>query len=233
MLSEESLRTTTDRQLAWGPIGHIVQLLVAVSLFLSTVFATSVSQAADAVAGKRLYPVCTACHGAAGQGNRGMGGPKLAGQQGIYLLKQLQNFQSGARGLSPGDAKGRQMAAMSKGPALSSAAALENLVAYLETLPDKPSTPTVDGDSARGENLYAACVSCHGEMAQGLEMMAAPRLAGQNDWYLVGQLQNFATGKRGYAPSDHSGRQMRAMMATLLGQSDYRDVVAYINTLSP
>ena len=162
-----------------------------------------------------------------------MGGPKLAGQQGIYLLKQLQNFQSGARGMSPGDAKGRQMAAMSKGPALSSAVALENLVAYLETLPDKPSTPTVDGDSARGENLYAACVSCHGEMAQGLEMMAAPRLAGQNDWYLVGQLQNFATGKRGYAPSDHSGRQMRAMMATLLGQSDYRDVVAYINTLSP
>ena len=233
MLSEESLRTTTDRQLAWRPIGHIVQLLVAVSLFLSTVFATSVSQAADAVAGKSLYPVCTACHGAAGQGNRGIGGPKLAGQQGIYLLKQLQNFQSGARGMSPGDAKGRQMAAMSKGPALSSAAALENLVAYLETLPDKPSTPTVDGDVARGENLYAACVSCHGEMAQGLEMMAAPKLAGQNDWYLVGQLQNFATGKRGYAPSDHSGRQMRAMMATLLGQSDYRDVVAYINTLSP
>ena len=128
---------------------------------------------------------------------------------------------------------GRQMAAMSKGPALSSAVALENLVAYLETLPDKPSTPTVVGDVARGENLYAACVSCHGEMAQGLETMAAPKLAGQNDWYLVGQLQNFATGKRGYAPSDHSGRQMRAMMATLRGQSDYRDVVAYINTLPP
>ena len=165
-------------------------------VFLSTAFATSVSQAADAVAGKRLYPVCTACHGAAGQGNRGMGGPKLAGQQGIYLLKQLQNFQSGARGMSPGDAKGRQMAAMSKGPALSSAVALENLVAYLETLPDKPSTPTLVGDVA-GENLYAACVSCHGEMAQGLETMAAPRLAGQNDWYLVGQLQNFATASAG------------------------------------
>ena len=213
-------------------IGHIVQWLVAVSFFLSIVFATSVSQAADAVAGKRLYPVCTACHGTAGQGNRGMGGPKLAGQQGIYLLRQLQNFQSGACGMSPGDAKGRQMAAMSKGPALSSAAALENLVAYLETLPDKPSTPTVDGDVGRGKNLYAACVSCHGEMAQGLEMVAAPRLAEQNDWYLVGQLQNFATGKRGYAPRDHSGRLMQAMIATLLEQSDYRDVVAYIKYLN-
>ena len=134
--------------------------------------------------------------------------------------------------MSPGDAKGRHMAAISKWPALSSAVALKNLVAYLETLPDKPSTPTFDGDIARRENLYAACVSCHGEMAQGLAIMAAPRLAGQNDWCLVGQLQNFATGKRGYAPRDHSGRLMQAMIATLLEQSDYRDVVAYIKYLN-
>ena len=233
MIGVVSLGTKTDRQLAWVPNVHMVQRLVILASLLGALFATSVCQAADAVAGKRLYPVCTACHGAAGQGNRGMGGPKLAGQQGFYLLKQLQNFQSGARGMAPGDAKGRQMAAMSKGPALSSAAALENLVAYLETLPDKSSTPTIEGDVARGKNLYATCVSCHGEAAQGLEIMAAPRLAGQSDWYLVNQLQNFALGKRGYAPSDHGGRQMKAMMATLPGQSEYRDVVAYINTLSP
>ncbi|MBL6814105.1 MAG: c-type cytochrome [Pseudomonadales bacterium] len=207
--------------------------MLVFALLLGGVFAAPVCQAADAVAGKRLYPVCTACHGAAGQGNRGMGGPKLAGQQGFYLLKQLQNFQSGARGMAPGDAKGRQMAAMSKRPALSSATALQNLVAYLETLPAKPSTPTVMGDVARGKNLYATCVSCHGEAAQGLETMAAPRLAGQSDWYLVNQLKNFASGQRGYASSDHSGRQMRAMMTTLSGPSDYRDVVAYINTLAP
>ena len=166
MIGVVSLGTKTDRQLARVPNVHMVQRLVILASLLGALFATSVCQAADAVAGKRLYPVCTACHGAAGQGNRGMGGPKLAGQQGFYLLKQLQNFQSGARGMAPGDAKGRQMAAMSKGPALSSAAALENLVAYLETLPDKSSTPTVEGDVARGKNLYATCVSCHGEAAR-------------------------------------------------------------------
>ena len=150
MLSEESLKTTIDWQLAWRHIGHIVQLLVTVSFFLSTAFATSVSQAADAVAGKRLYPVCTACHGAAGQGNRGMGGPKLAGQQGIYLLKQLQNFQSGARGMSPGDAKGRQMAAMSKGPALSSAWLWR---IWLPIWRPCPTAINTVNDVARGENL--------------------------------------------------------------------------------
>ena len=87
-----------------------------------------------------------------------MGGPKLAGQQGTYLLKQLQNFQSGARRVSPADSKSRQMAAMSKGPALFSAVVLENLVAYLETLPDKPSMSTSFGDAARGENFYVSRV---------------------------------------------------------------------------
>ena len=144
-----------------------------------------------------------------------MSGPKLAGQQGIYLLKQLQNFQSGARGMSPGDAKGRQMAAMAKGPALSSAAALENLVAYIESLPDKAINTNRRQVTMYCEKILQLLYSCHGEMAQGLETMAAPRLAGQSDWYLVDQLQKFANGKRGYAPGDHGGRQMRAMMAAL------------------
>lgn len=124
------------------------------------------------------------------------------------------------------------MAAMSKGPRLASNAALENLIAYVQSFPDKKIVKTVSGDTGRGKDLYVACASCHGDEAQGLEMMAAPRLAGQNDWYLVAQLENFAAGKRGYAPGDHGGRQMKAMMGVLKNSEDYRDVVAYINTLS-
>lgn len=203
-------------------------VLVCFTLGMSSTWA-----AGSAEAGRSLYPVCTACHGAEGQGNRAMNAPKIAGQHGFYVLKQLQHFQSGARGAAQGDAKGRQMAAMSKGPRLASNQALENLVAYVERLPDAKVVETVSGDVDRGKDLYATCVSCHGDRAQGLEMMAAPRLAGQNDWYLVVQLENFAVGKRGYAPSDHGGRQMRAMMGVLQTPEDYRDVVAYINTLAP
>lgn len=189
--------------------------------------------AGSAEAGRGLYPVCTACHGAEGQGNRAMSAPKIAGQHGFYLLKQLQHFQSGARGTAQGDAKGRQMAAMSKGPQLASNQALENLVAYVESFPDNTIVETVSGDTERGKDLYVTCASCHGDRAQGLQMMAAPRLAGQSDWYLVAQLENFAAGKRGYAPSDHGGRQMKAMMGVLQSPEDYRDVVAYINSLTP
>ena len=208
----------------------------AVSVMLS-IAALSLHQAVwaagSADVGQRLYPVCTACHGVSGQGNRAMGAPKISGQQSAYLLKQLQNFQSGIRGAAPGDAKGRQMAAMSRGPQLSSEKALNDLVAYIISLPNNQPLQTISGDTKRGQELYAFCVSCHGEAAQGLEMMAAPRLSGQNDWYLLAQLQKFAAGKRGYHASDHGGRQMKAMSVVLQKPADYLDVVAYINTLSP
>ena len=62
----------------------------------------------DADAGKALYPVCTACHGAQGQGNQAMNAPKLAGQESWYLIKQMQLFQNDARGTAPGDMQGMQ-----------------------------------------------------------------------------------------------------------------------------
>ena len=64
----------------------------------------------------------------------------------------------------------------------------------------------------------------------GLEVMAAP-LAGQNDWYLIAQLENLRRQAR-LCAGDHGGRQMKAMMGVLKNSEDYRDVVAYINTLS-
>jgi len=62
--------------------------------------------------------------------------------------------------------------------------------------------------------------------------MAAPRLTGQSDWYLVAQLKKFTKGQRGYHNADHGGRQMRAMTETLTTDESMNDVVAYINSLN-
>lgn len=56
--------------------------------------------------GKKLYkagdhkkgiPACSACHGAAGEGNKSAKIPRLAGQHREYIIKQLQSFQEGKR----------------------------------------------------------------------------------------------------------------------------------------
>jgi len=185
----------------------------------------------DPAAGESLYRVCGVCHGNAGQGNQAMNGPKLAGQEAWYLKKQMQLFISGARGTAPGDLQGGQMAAMARGPQLQTPTALDDLFAYVGTFADEPAPKTVTGDAEKGAVLYRTCLACHGDRGQGLEALAGPRLAGQNDWYLVSQLQKFKKKQRGYDVSDHGGRQMQPMSLVLPDEQAILDVVAYINTL--
>ncbi len=193
--------------------------------------AAPMAMAGDAAAGKSLYPVCTACHGPTGQGNQAMNAPKLAGQEAWYLIKQMELFQNDARGTAPGDMHGMQMGAMAKGPQLQGAEALANLAAYIGTFEDTPPATTVSGDVNNGKALYPVCAACHGDKGQGIEAMAGPRLAGQNDWYMVNQIKKFQKGQRGYHNMDHGGRQMRPMVATLTTDQAINDVVAYIDSL--
>jgi len=187
------------------------------------------AQAADPVAGKAAYAVCAACHGQQGEGNQGMNAPRLAGLQGWYITRQLENYRNGLRGTAPGDAHGAQMRPMAL--AVSDPAAVDNLIAYIATLPDKPAEPTVQGDAAAGKTAYAVCASCHGANGEGNEQLGGPRIAGQDDWYLVRQIQGYQKGLRAYDPKDTWGATMKPMAATLASEKAINDVVAYINTL--
>lgn len=186
-------------------------------------------QAADPAAGKQAYAVCAACHGQQAEGNQAMNAPRLAGQEGWYLRRQMEAYQQGLRGTAQGDTYGAQMRPMAL--AVSDPTALENLIAYIGTLPDEPAEPTVDGDAAAGQKAYVVCASCHGQKAEGLEQMGGPQLAGQNDWYLVRQLHNYQQNLRGYDPKDVFGKQMQPMAKVLTSEQAIKDVVAYINTL--
>src|SRR3990172_7403132 len=69
-------------------------LAVAVGWILSTSY--TISAAGDAVTGKTISASCTACHGTDGNSTNPLW-PNLAGQHPDYIVKQLQDFKSGAR----------------------------------------------------------------------------------------------------------------------------------------
>ena len=185
--------------------------------------------AGDPTAGAPMYAVCSACHGAQAEANVALNSPKLSGQEGWYLKRQLNYFKQGVRGAHEDDVFGRQMAPMAA--TLVDDAAIDNVVAYIMTLPDNPAPATVNGDSTKGRKLYVTCGACHGHEGQGIWALNAPRLAGMSDWYLVTQLKNFKQGIRGAHPDDLYGSQM-AMMSRILGDDQaINDLVAYINTL--
>ena len=187
------------------------------------------AHAADVAAGQAAYAVCAACHGQKGEGNVAMNAPKINGQEGWYIKRQLAAYRDGLRGTAPGDSYGMQMRPMAM--AVGNPDAEANLIAYIESLPITDSAPTVSGDVAAGQAAYAVCAACHGQKAEGNEALGGPRLAGLDDWYLVRQINNYNKGLRGYDPKDTYGMQMKPMAMTLSSEKAVNDVVAYINTL--
>ena len=183
----------------------------------------------SAAAGKALYAVCAACHGAQGEGNPALHAPKLSGQSDWYLTRQLKNYRQGARGTHEKDVFGKTMAPMAA--TLADDAAIANVVAYIGTLPDQPAPATVAGRTSKGKANYVTCAVCHGAEGQGLWSTNAPALAGMSDWYLVTQLKNFKHGIRGTHAKDGYGPQMASMTGMLTDDRAIDDVVAYINTL--
>jgi cytochrome c oxidase subunit 2 len=87
---------------------------------------------ADAERGKTYFAVCTACHGANGEGMKEMNAPRLAGLDEWYLVRQLQNFKDGIRGKDSRDVYGQQMAPIAQ--VLPDEQAIEDVAAYLSSM---------------------------------------------------------------------------------------------------
>jgi len=184
--------------------------------------------AADVAAGQAAFAVCSACHGAGAEGNQSLNAPKLAGQPAWYLARQLRNFKHGVRGGAPGDSIASQMMAIA---APLEPQTIDNVVAYIASLPDRHSRVTVQGDPGRGASLYTTCAYCHGAAGGGSWATNAPRLSNMSDWYLARQLQQFRQGHRGRDPQDFLGAQMAAMSGAVADGQATDDLVAYIATL--
>lgn len=198
-------------------------------LLLGSVVAFNAAAEGNATFGESAYRVCAGCHGFEGEGNRGVFAPSLAGQESWYIQRQLENFVAGIRGGESDDAHGQSMALMSK--ALRSTAAIENVTAYVASLPAANSAKTLDGDIDAGKQLYATCSACHGVAAEGNPALNAPALAGLSDWYQLLQLGKFKSGQRGAHPGDTYGQQMVPIMATLTDEAAMLNVVSYISSL--
>ena len=190
---------------------------------------TQAMAAPNIAAGQAAYAICATCHGAEGEGNQALNGPKLAGQEAWYIERQLNYFKEGVRG-GEGDTNGAAMAPMAM--TLADDAAVRNVSAYIATLTDTPAATTVSGDIDNGYDIYDRnCAACHLDDGSGTWYTDAPKLAGMSDWYFVTQISNFRAGIRGLHSSDDFGEQMVWMATAMSGLEKIEDVAAYVNTL--
>ena len=210
------------------PLPRRVRRLLALALVCAAAAATP----ADVERGRALFDEdCSNCHGIDGEGVEGMG-PRLNGQQPWYLRAQLGKFRAGHRGFDDeNDEPGAMMRETAQ--ALEDESLIDDVIAYIGTLPLVPGHATLQGgDPAEGRRYWLAnCTYCHGIDGLGSEENGAPRLAGQSDWYVVRQLNGFRTGLRGTHPLDTRGRQMQAMATILPDEQAVLDVASFIASM--
>ena len=141
--------------------------------------------------------LCTGCHGEEGNSTEPTA-PKLAGQYGAYIAKELRNFQSGTR-------VHKIMSDIAK---TVSDDDLADISAYFASRKKMKGNGT---DNKLGQELFlhgdmsrmmVACVNCHGVNGKGKTPTnpVFPVIGGQHKEYLRVQLTNFRDGDRSNSP---------------------------------
>lgn len=149
------------------------------------------------VAGKDKSQLCQGCHGEEGISFEPLI-PNLAGQYGVYIAKQLRNYQAGTR-------SHKIMSAMA---ATINDEDLADISAYFASRNKMKGKGTA---SKVGQNLFlngdmsrmmVACVNCHGANGKGKTPTNAvfPVIGGQQRGYIRAQLINFRKGDRSNSP---------------------------------
>lgn len=89
-------------------------------------------------------------------------------------------------------------------------------------------------DIANGQTIYnegkgnaTACISCHGEKGQGVELMEAPRLANIGQIYILKQIADYSNDKR----KDGGADALMPDIAKGLNPQDSLDVAAYLDSI--
>jgi cytochrome c553 len=150
------------------------------------------AHAGDVAAGriKSESERCQECHGADGNGNGEDGKfARLAGQYPAYIVKELQDFRSGAR-------KHDVMMIMARSLEESD---LADIAAYYGGLPAMRGDAT-RADTEAAQRLFAACAACHGAQGKGNGNAAFPVIGGQDAKYLRTQLLAWRSGERRNSP---------------------------------
>ncbi|WP_333874005.1 c-type cytochrome [Methylobacter sp.] len=167
---------------------------------------------------------CEGCHGADGNSSDAKI-PNHAGQYAAYLIKQLGDFQSGAR-------KHEIMTIMAEDLSTTDMADIGAYFAGRNIMNGDGSGDRqlgrnlfVNGDPARG---ILPCAGCHGENGKGgiAGNVVYPVIGGQRNVYLRAQLVNWKLGERSNSP----GGVMNAE-AKSLSDDEIEALVDYISGL--
>ncbi len=173
-------------------------VIVMLSALVSTFASQATLAQGDAAAGQAKSALCATCHGVDGNSELSIN-PKIAGQNASYIVKQLQDFKSGAR---VGPTMAAMVAALSEEDMADIAAWYASQEATIGGA--DPEALELGASIYRAGNKdlsVAACSACHGPAGKGNGPAGFPAIGGQHVEYTLLQLEQFRSGERDNDPS--------------------------------
>jgi cytochrome c553 len=170
---------------------------------------------------------CIGCHGNQGQGNPEAGGPRLAGQSALYLLKQLNSYANGSRRNRVMEPIARGLPPELRGDVARHYASIDapfDNRSRSRRPPRRGEVLATQGDDRLG---VQACRNCHGPGGVG-EPPNIPYIAGLDANYLSAALKAWKEGTR----TNDAGQQMFTVV-TPLSAEDIDAVAQYYASLRP
>lgn len=183
-------------------------------------------------AGEAKAELCGGCHGV--DGNSPVADfPSLAGQYEGYIVKQVRDFQTGAR------ANSETMTGMAG--MVASVEDAKDIAAYYASkkMAKAPIEPVRADVVKKGEKYYKegnaqagvyACINCHGERGKGKapNITQFPRIGGQHRDYTIKQMNDFRDGARKNDPGS-----MMANIAKKMSDDEIMAVSEYLSAQLP
>ncbi|MFQ5469207.1 MAG: c-type cytochrome [Gammaproteobacteria bacterium] len=201
-----------------------------IGFLISIVFAGGAlaATAGDPAAGEAKSALCGGCHGVDGN-SQDATFPRLAGQYEAYIVKQIREFQTGAR------ANNDTMAGMAA--TVASVQDAKDIGAYFskQKMAKKPLTKVNKKLASQGEKLFKngnpksgvyGCINCHGERGKGKSASISqfPVIGGQHRDYIIKNLTDLRAGTRSNDPGG-----MMADIAKKLTDAEIKAVAEYLS----
>ena len=197
--------------------------MVAISVAVATVALRARADYLDGEGGDP-WDGCAQCHGYFGAGNH-IKFPRLAGQNPVYIAKQLADFRAGRR-------RNDQM--LKTVTELAEADVPRVAKWFASQTPPWPK-PTMEAPddlkrartlAFKGADGMPACLSCHSDAALGLmdDVAVSSRIAGQRDFYIARQLVAYRDGSRANDP-----KEMMRKIARRLSDADIAGLAVFLS----
>jgi cytochrome c553 len=155
-------------------------------------------------AGQEKSQLCQGCHGEYGNSTEPLI-PKLAGQYGNYIAKEIRNYQTGIRSHQIMNAMAATLADDDVADVAAYFASQKKMKGEGSAEYEVGKHIFLHGDLPR---MILACVNCHGVNGKGLDpkISVFPVLGGQHKDYLRRQLMNWRSEERTNSPANIMNR---------------------------